>query len=46
MKKIILVLVVALVPCLGLANEGITKEEMINKVIETGNNELNDLFRI
>lgn len=39
MKKIILVLVVALVPCLGLANEGITKEEMINKVIETGNEE-------
>ncbi len=39
MKKIILVLMVALVPCLGLANEGITKEEMINKIIETGNEE-------
>ena len=46
MNKIILVLVVALVPCLGLANEGITKEEMINKVIETGNEEfdLNSYF--
>jgi Ca2+-binding EF-hand superfamily protein len=31
---------------LGLANEGITKEEMINKVIETGNEEfdLNSYF--